>query len=1776
MRMKRAAACVLSLLLCLQNPLTAAAALTGAKQEGTRGSSTVGTATPSDADRAEDGQGVKPGNPVLPSEVLAASGQDQDDKKETRGAVQVEIRSVLNMVRDSEFTVSLIRTKDEEEVYSAVQTISLGSLEASDSDSVVEMAVFPDLESGDYTLAINSPGYEEYKQKIKVGQYTSRITLLNDYLPGYSFQKGESHPGILKLGDVNGDGILDEQDLNDLLEAIRSEEAGDGPGGGSDFDLNGDGYVDLTDLQYFTIFYDNPADAAAKPVRYATVKEGEVKIATGSNADGPVEDILDGREDTYITLEPEKDGPVGEDNPITLSLDMSGALADKETVGGITIAQPADTENLIEEGTISVEYISGGVVKSTGELEITPAGAAAAKSRSRMAFGARAAARVIREPNGTIVLDLNGQVAIKKITIKVTKTSGTNLADISKVEFVNDMEDRIPAPVMNIPKDLKAEAGNKQFSLTWKKEANVTGYEVAITSEGKTETVKTVENKLEVKSFGGNKMKNGITYTVKVQSVSGEWKSGYSPSITVIPVTDQRPDPPEGVTVTGAYKSLKLSWKDMEDTESYTVFYRVAGSEAEYESIPEIEKNQTVLTGLLDETEYEIYLTGKNHIGESAPSSKYKGKTTTLNPPVTPDYKLMNVPREDGQPGYNIEKVSDFGTDKAAPFAMVDHDYSTSWIREDWDAGVVYPADGIGKSPIITFEEPVEMDTIVVIPDDQQPYGYNASSVYCWPENGSGPVKVEGTLMRRVSSNQKVYYEFQSKTPFSPKKIQINFSTGWGRRISIAEIKFYYYDSLEKDIYSLYEDDMHMALRADVTEEDIGGLRTRLSTPDDVSGELHPKTEILTRELDNAEKLLKDLGVKDILQVHNDVTKNADGAITFKGGLNAFQPLGITAAAGEQIVVYVGSPGKKTGDSTNLSLVATQYHGESSWSTTVVKNLKTGANEVTVPSMTSLDVEQGGPLYVEYTGVKGKENYTVRVSGGSRVPVLDITTATSSDAKRDLVTSYVEELEAFVPQMETLHDEQHRNDFDEPLSFEEQNCILGATDIVMKNMMFSVSAKQILKGLKGSTEEKAEQLYQSLTAMEDMVALFYQHKGLSDKGNSGAKNKLPSSRLNIRYQRLPAGAFMYAGGGHIGIGWGSVTGLVTSTPIVSGENGLYESGRYFGWGIAHEIGHIINEGAYAVAEITNNYYSVLAQAKDTNDSVRFQYSDVYDKVTSGVAGPASNVFTQLGMYWQLHLAYDRGGFNYKVYDDYEEQFKNLIYARMDSYVRDTSIAPKPGGISFTTTKDKDNELMRLACAASEKNVLEFFERWGMTPDETTIKYASQFETETRAIWFVSDEARRYAMDHGDSGSVAESVTVTASVSHESGTNQVHVNMSNNAEAQEAMLGYEIYRVERHKDAKIRKPVGFVAESGEATFTDMITTVNNRVFTYEVTGYDKYLNPTRTAVTDPVKVSHGGNVDKASWTVTTNMVSDEDGQGSEDGDYEEGSTNPCEPVKNAIGKVIDGDAATTYTGKAQSQVPYVIINLNQEETVTGLVCTLKGEGRPIKAYKIYVSSNGSTWKEVKSGAFDWSTDTQTIYFNQEDGWLYAYDASYVKIVAAGQAGVELSISELDILGQAGDNIELYEDGIGLLKDDYDAGKGQQGNSVVIPGGSLIFTGTYKGNPAYNEVMLFDENGNVVGGIDASGNTVSGQMIFASVPEHGELGETSDGTWSYYIEPQDLERMAALPVSVRAELYRVDNAITSHGERLVSDTKFTALPENLPEITIVPNQNNGNTQ
>lgn len=826
---------------------------------------------------------------------------------------------------------------------------------------------------------------------------------------------------------------------------------------------------------------------------------------------------------------------------------------------------------------------------------------------------------------------------------------------------------------MDIPEGLTAVTESQAFTLTWNPAVNVTGYEVKITLGDKTETVRTAANSLTVTTFGGAKLENGTTYTVQVQSVNGEWRSGYGEAITVTPKANKLPPAPDALALTGRFQRIEASWAKMKDTNTYNVYYRKKG-DTDFTKVEGVAKNSYTIQNLENNTAYEVYVTGVNELGEGPASLTSVASTANVNPVKMPAYKLINTPQGAGNVTAHIASVThETGYMKDSPpdsgktaWGAVDNDYTSWYGLDDWDDGATYPDAGGLR---VTFDQSYHIGSISLAQiEDRGSYG--VVRVFARGQDGK-EYQLSNVSLVKHSDGSRSYYTIKIAGGVTTDYLRVCIGyTYWNSPVSIAEIRFYTYDSLEDDILALYADDLHVTLRDDVDEATIEALQTRLDTPDEVSGELHPERVALQRELDNARGLLE-TSLNSVVQVHTTITAKKDGHLGFTG-LNAWQPLGVTAHAGEEIIVYVGSNNVATGSNAWLQLVATQYNSESGQVVSKPIQPKVGRNEISIPELVTFDAEHGGALYVQFTGDNAADQYSVRVSGGTQIPVLDLYGIDAPEERAARVTAYVEQLETYAAALEAEHNTLHA---ETGYAYDPETCILNTTDVMLDQMMYSVPVSQLLAGLgNGSTADKADRLLNSVDAMDQMMTLFYQHKGLTNLAGAGDKNRLPSQHLNIRYMRMFAGAFMYAAGNHIGIGWGSVPGLADGTPIQLNADGTYQSGSFFGWGIAHEIGHNINQGSYAVAEVTNNYFSQISQA---SEGVRFGYDAIYSKVTSGTTGPSSDVFTQLGMYWKLHLAYDKG-YEYEIYDNYNGLFQSRFYARVDTYARNTAQAPAPG------------------------------------------------------------------------------------------------------------------------------------------------------------------------------------------------------------------------------------------------------------------------------------------------------------------------------------------------------------------------------------------------------------------------------------------------------------------------------------------------------------------
>ena len=269
-------------------------------------------------------------------------------------------------------------------------------------------------------------------------------------------------------------------------------------------------------------------------------------------------------------------------------------------------------------------------------------------------------------------------------------------------------------------------------------------------------------------------------------------------------------------------------------------------------------------------------------------------------------------------------------------------------------------------------------------------------------------------------------------------------------------------------------------------------------------------------------------------------------------------------------------------------------------------------------------------------------------------------------------------------------------------------------------------------------------------------------------------------------------------------------------------------------------------------------------------------------------------------------------------------------------------------------------------------------------------------------------------------------------------------------------------------------------------------------------------------------------------------------------------------------------------------PYLILDTTEIKTLVGIKYTAPTNtsgfifkknavaSTALKKYKIEVSKDGVNWTTAKEGTLSLTVDnpTATIYFDKEGvtggNQLNSYNARYVKITALGTKNI--SAAELELLTPPGDNIEIgvskdninYENGIGILKEKFiyqvDNPDTAENEEKSIPAGSIIITGEYRGNPAFNVPLVLNQNEEHIA------DNYNG-ILMAEVPDNGDLEEIAEGTWIYWVEPQDATTFMIDNEKIFAELYRTDSAdAIEGGQRLVSDTFKLKVPDILAEISL----------
>lgn len=1218
----------------------------------------------------------------------------------------------------------------------------------------------------DYTMTVTGTGYTPCATSVKLQDYSQHVLM-------------STADGTFSLGDVDGDGAVTAADREELSAHLGKTDALD------TYDLNGDGVVDVTDLSYVNKMMDvegTPRILSTSAIVSAQLDDQVVTITEGSLSD------LFTNSDTSVTLKPAADA---EELSIPIALDKPTEMSE------ISIASPS-ADGAIQKGTALV------VLDDDSTMEI-PFDASAPE-------GVYAITRSAGQ--SVVTINLGAKVTVKKVTIQVTQVAGQTtekpeFATVTQIEFLKDIVSEETKADIQV-KGLAATVGDGEVTLVWDSLPNVTGYTVnygtdknALNKSAGASTNRLVISDLE----------NSTTYYFQVTAVNGDWSGTPSALLSATPLAATVPGAPSNLKVEAANGALRLSWSKTKDATFYQVFYRQEGDEAFQAWGGNTTATSTVITGLANGTTYEVAVKAGNHKGVGPYSAIAAGipEKEGFTMPALPE-----TGRIDSGELTSVVMATPSNVNKGlCPTFTVkdltDNDPNTYWVAATWwdNSAITY-----------TFRTTHDMNYLLLVPYLDNAYK-NRIGNYTVTLKGEGGETLATYYREGLNITGSNYYilPFPETKGVKSVTLALGEKTG-GPRVSISEIAFYNSDTLSEDIAALFTDGSFTQLQSHVEQADITALKDRLSA----LSSFYLDLARLTDELNLAQALLdKDSDALGV--VKNDFqSRSASAAADKASGQTAsdLQPLGVTARANATVAIYAELP-----DDATVYVVPTQFYGESGvWKGTPVA-LKNGRNYITVEKIGSSTDTRGGALYLTYAG-SHPEDIKVQVRGDSNVfsmPVLELSAwyTMGESARKDAIRTYVQELSALV---ESLSQSGVSGD-------SWKVTIRNATEISTPSVLLSLPADQVLAGLKGvGNDENAmvNTMYQNVLAWEEELFIANKVQGIIDSNAALTSYQYPmTTRQNIRYMRMFAGAFMYAAGNHIGVEYGSTSALAQGKP--TSATGKGNANGLFGWGIAHEIGH--NMDKLGRAEITNNIYSLALQAwdgssmaLDTRLTEDGRWAQIFDKVAQARPGTANNVFVQLGMYWQLHLAYDEAAQPLAFFNEFFQLWKSGEYGSGYSY---------------------DERVALIASQVADRNLTEFFTRWGMTLSDSVKDMLDDYPAENRAIWYLNDASRTYRLGSGSAASGTASVSasvneskVTLTISHTDG---------------DKILGYEIRRN--------GKAIAFTTQT---TYVDDLGAANNLAYTYSVVPVDKLGNQGSEAQSNEIRVAYDKTISPELYTL----------------------------------------------------------------------------------------------------------------------------------------------------------------------------------------------------------------------------------------------------------------------------------------------------------------------
>lgn len=679
-------------------------------------------------------------------------------------------------------------------------------------------------------------------------------------------------------------------------------------------------------------------------------------------------------------------------------------------------------------------------------------------------------------------------------------------------------------------------------------------------------------------------------------------------------------------------------------------------------------------------------------------------------------------------------------------------------IKTHWETGK--PNNATFKNEIIfSFDKEITLDRIVYYgrKNGATNKGYpKAFKIYSSKKNAENTFELVADGKSTVSSKGR-QIQF---APITCKQIKFVFEEAQDNWAAAGEFTFYKQDEFKDIIDDVFTDATQTKLNdAYNSKEALAKLETLWNA--------HPEKEVYASSMENAKRLLENPNLSEELQ-KEIYTLEQNGSATYDAWtikkqpyqLSDYLPSGLYYSPGETFELNVdvaqGDP-----------MPAIVFDG----SKTV--NLKRGLNIVTVP-----DNVKPNAVYFKNLATPDQQQYAPRISikkGGNPYPLF----VSGSDEN---------EFRTFLKEYKANMDEQN---------VDGKTVVPNIAGFVTRHVISAAHATQAYNlYIKDNFSPQ-----QGADSWEDMLLFDYKLLGYSEDAAKPI-HKTPTTRILARVDDQGG---MWAGGGQIGVGSGSVA--------LGSEN--------LGWGVYHEVGHVIEMNYLKFGEMTNNIFSMANQER-VGEAIRVETDDILNNITSlytsgkimgntyGSRPDAQVKTTQWSTHlllWQLRIAFGM--------DFYTDVF---TAGRDDDW---------KGG------KGASNNWAYYGSKVTGYDLGAYLYRIGFDVSEETRTHTAQYKAVDMAIQYGDKNARTYKGTGFEAGYKSKIASIDR-------TDKGVVISIDAKDCKDDVLGFEIYR-----DGTL---IGY---TNKTSYTDNSYGDAN-ISEYKIVAYDRKLKPAKAS--DSVKVN----------------------------------------------------------------------------------------------------------------------------------------------------------------------------------------------------------------------------------------------------------------------------------------------------------------------------------